>query len=75
VGVADTMGGCVVIGICEIMGADGIMLWVVDKGIVDMAGAIDVSDVVVKAGTGPSYESTGGKEGEGNVQPVGAGVE
>ncbi|KAH9287452.1 hypothetical protein KI387_031569, partial [Taxus chinensis] len=61
--------------ICEIIGADEVMFWVVGKGIVDVVGAIDVADVVVIAGIGPSYEMTRGKGGEGSTELEGADAE
>ncbi|KAH9296501.1 hypothetical protein KI387_040089, partial [Taxus chinensis] len=57
--VIDTRGGCVAMGICETIGTDEVMFWVVDEGIVDVAGVINVVDVAVIAGIGPSCEMTG----------------
>ncbi|KAH9303426.1 hypothetical protein KI387_015009, partial [Taxus chinensis] len=75
VGVTDTTGGCVVIGICETMGADGVMVWVVNEGTKDTTGVTDTADAVVIAGMGPSCETIGGKVGEGNAILVGTDVE
>ncbi|KAH9297110.1 hypothetical protein KI387_028792, partial [Taxus chinensis] len=73
--VTDIRGGCVAIGICETMGADEAMFWVVDEGMVETAGVTDVEDASVKANKGPSCDMTGEKAGEGNVEPEGADAE
>ncbi|KAH9318251.1 hypothetical protein KI387_020020, partial [Taxus chinensis] len=70
--VTDTIGCCVAMGICETMGADGVMAWVVDEGTTDMTGASDTADAMVMAGMGPSCETTGGEAGEGNTALLGA---
>ncbi|KAH9302721.1 hypothetical protein KI387_014304, partial [Taxus chinensis] len=73
--VTDTEGGCVATGICETIGVDEVMFWVVGEGIVDVAGATDVVDAVVIAGIGLSYEMIGGKVDEGSVELEGADAE
>ncbi|KAH9288916.1 hypothetical protein KI387_033033, partial [Taxus chinensis] len=60
--VTDIMGVCVAIGICEIMGMDGVMLWVVDEGTTDTIGTTDVANTTIIVGVGPNCEITGGKE-------------
>ncbi|KAH9312136.1 hypothetical protein KI387_027171 [Taxus chinensis] len=75
VGVIVTRGGCVVMGICEIIGMDEVMFWVVDEGIVDVMGAIDVVDVAVITGIGPSCEMTGGKVDVGSTELEGVDAE
>ncbi|KAH9328308.1 hypothetical protein KI387_000416, partial [Taxus chinensis] len=65
--VIDTMGGCVTMGICETMGADCVMVCVVDEGTTDMTGARENVDVAVMMGMGPNCETTEGKAGEGNA--------
>ncbi|KAH9316055.1 hypothetical protein KI387_024682, partial [Taxus chinensis] len=62
-------------GICETIGMDEVMFWVVGEGILDVAGAIDVADVAVIVGMGPSYETTGGKAGVGSMEPEEVGAE
>ncbi|KAH9313210.1 hypothetical protein KI387_028245, partial [Taxus chinensis] len=64
VGGTDTMVGYVAIGICESMGVDGVMVWVVNEGTTDITGLTDTVDVVVIVGMGPSCETTGGKTDE-----------
>ncbi|KAH9302405.1 hypothetical protein KI387_013988, partial [Taxus chinensis] len=44
--------------------ADDVMFWVVDEGMVETAGVIEVVDVTVKFGMGPSCDTTGDKTGE-----------
>ncbi|KAH9317653.1 hypothetical protein KI387_019422, partial [Taxus chinensis] len=71
--VTDTKGGSVATGIYEATGVDDAMFWVVDEGMVETTGAIEVVDVEVKAGMGPSYDTTGDKTSE--VTMVGGGAE
>ncbi|KAH9306744.1 hypothetical protein KI387_011148, partial [Taxus chinensis] len=70
--VTDTGGGSVAMGICETIGADEVVFWVVFKGMVDVAGVTDVADAAVIVGIGPSCEMTGGKVDAGRVEPDGA---
>ncbi|KAH9302344.1 hypothetical protein KI387_013927, partial [Taxus chinensis] len=70
--VTDTGGGSVATGICETIGVDEVVFWVVGEGIVDVVGAMDVADVEVIAGIGPSCEMIGGKVDAGSVEPDGA---
>ncbi|KAH9311635.1 hypothetical protein KI387_026670, partial [Taxus chinensis] len=67
VGVTDTMGGCVTMGIYQIMGVEFAKVWVVDEGTKNMKGTRETADVVVMVGMGPSCETTRGKVGEGDV--------
>ncbi|KAH9308359.1 hypothetical protein KI387_036270, partial [Taxus chinensis] len=53
--------------------ADDAMFWVVDEGMVDTTGTIEVADVAVKAGVGPSCDTTRDKTSE--VIVVGGGAE
>ncbi|KAH9288734.1 hypothetical protein KI387_032851, partial [Taxus chinensis] len=71
--VTDTKGGSIATGIYETIGVDDAMFWVVDEGMVETAGAIEVADVVVKVGMGPSCDTTRDKMGE--VTVVGSGDE
>ncbi|KAH9298105.1 hypothetical protein KI387_029787, partial [Taxus chinensis] len=71
----DTRGGCVIMGICETIGMNEVIFWVIGKGIVDIMGAIDVADVAVIARIGPICEMTGAKEGVGNTEPEGVDTE
>ncbi|KAH9297051.1 hypothetical protein KI387_028733, partial [Taxus chinensis] len=71
--VNDTKGGSIVTGIYETVGVEDVMFWVVDEGMVETTGAIEVVDTAVKVGMGPSWEKTGDKTGE--VTMVGGGAE
>ncbi|KAH9317677.1 hypothetical protein KI387_019446, partial [Taxus chinensis] len=71
--VTDIKGGSVTTGIYETIGVDDVMFWVVDEGMVEIAGAIEVADVAVKVGVGPSCNTTGDKTSE--VTVVGGGAE
>ncbi|KAH9300945.1 hypothetical protein KI387_012528, partial [Taxus chinensis] len=62
-------------GICETIGTNKAMFWMVDEGIVDVAGAIDVADTVVITGMGPSYEMIRDKAGVGSAELEGADAE
>ncbi|KAH9312052.1 hypothetical protein KI387_027087, partial [Taxus chinensis] len=66
-GVTNTTGGPVAIGICERMG--------VDEGEIDTTGATDTADVMLMVGMGPSYETTRGEAGEGITALLGDDVE
>ncbi|KAH9309052.1 hypothetical protein KI387_036963, partial [Taxus chinensis] len=66
--VIDIGGGCVAMGIYETKGMDKVMFWVVDEGIVDATGALDVANMAVIAGIGSSCEMTGGKVDVGSTE-------
>ncbi|KAH9291631.1 hypothetical protein KI387_043180, partial [Taxus chinensis] len=68
----NTMGGCVAMCICDTMGVDCAMVWVVDEGTTDTTCAREIADTVVMAGMGTSCETTGGEVGEGNAALLGA---
>ncbi|KAH9303652.1 hypothetical protein KI387_008056, partial [Taxus chinensis] len=40
------------------------ILWVVDEGMVETAGVMEVADVAFKANMEPKYDTTGDKMGE-----------
>ncbi|KAH9304432.1 hypothetical protein KI387_008836, partial [Taxus chinensis] len=71
--VTDTKGGSVVTSIYETTCADDAMFWVVDEGMVETVSVVEVADAAIKAGVGPSYDTTGDKMGE--VTMVGGGAE
>ncbi|KAH9316864.1 hypothetical protein KI387_018633, partial [Taxus chinensis] len=62
VGVTDTTGGCVAMGICETMGADCVMVWVVNEGTTDTTGASDTTDAAVMAIWGLAAKLSGVKQ-------------
>ncbi|KAH9299701.1 hypothetical protein KI387_031383, partial [Taxus chinensis] len=62
--VTNTKGGSVVTGKYETINADDTMFWVVDEGMVETAGVIEVADAAVKTGMGPSCDTIGDKMGE-----------
>ncbi|KAH9296482.1 hypothetical protein KI387_040070, partial [Taxus chinensis] len=72
VGVINMGGGYEATGIRETIRVDEVAFWVVSEGIVDVVSAIDVVDMEVIVGIGPSCEMTGRKVDEGNTELTGA---
>ncbi|KAH9328811.1 hypothetical protein KI387_000919, partial [Taxus chinensis] len=62
-------------GIYETTGVDDAMFWVVDEGMVETMGEIEVADVAVKADVGPRCDTIGDKMGEATLVGGGAKVE
>ncbi|KAH9306970.1 hypothetical protein KI387_011374, partial [Taxus chinensis] len=73
--VTGTGGGNVATGMLETLRVDEVVFRVAVKGMVDVMGATEVTNMAVMAGIEPNCETTGGKVDVGSRELDGADVE